>query len=67
LRERGIALRFQPVTNERLNVVATIPGRDATERMLFVAHIDTVPIADWDGDTFPQRAPLASHTQGRAS
>src|SRR5215813_3387375 len=50
--EHRIATRFQQVTNERHNIMATVPGRDSAERLLFVAHMDTVPTTDWDGDPF---------------
>jgi acetylornithine deacetylase/succinyl-diaminopimelate desuccinylase-like protein len=50
--ERGIATRFQQVTNERRNIMATISGRDADLRLLFVAHMDTVPTTDWESDPF---------------
>lgn len=50
--ERGIATQFQQVDKDRRNVLAVVPGRDTAERLLFVAHMDTVPAIGWQRDPF---------------
>lgn len=48
---RGIRNEFQPVEPGRANVLASVPGREEA-RLLFEAHMDTVPALDWTRDPF---------------
>ncbi len=50
--DRGIATYFQDVEQDRRNVLAMVPGREPAERLLFVAHMDTVPALGWQRDPF---------------
>ena len=50
-RERKIGCRFQDVDGERRNVLASISGTE-DERLLFVAHMDTVPAYGWERSPF---------------
>jgi acetylornithine deacetylase/succinyl-diaminopimelate desuccinylase family protein len=45
-RERGIEFSFQDVEGERRNVLAWVPG-SGDDKLLFVAHMDTVPVQGW--------------------
>lgn len=42
--QRGIETRVQEVFPGRDNVIARIPGRDSTRRIVFEAHMDTVSV-----------------------
>ncbi|QEG39168.1 M20 family metallopeptidase [Roseimaritima ulvae] len=42
---RGIETWRQPVYQDRPNVIARIPGRDSSRRIVFEAHMDTVSVA----------------------
>lgn len=42
---RGIETWRQPVYPDRPNVIARIPGRDSSRRIVFEAHMDTVSVA----------------------
>jgi acetylornithine deacetylase len=50
--QHGIAHALQPVEEGRPNVLAWIPGRNSDVRLLFVAHLDTVPVDGWTRDPF---------------
>jgi acetylornithine deacetylase len=50
-RERNIDCHFQDVDGERRNVLASIAG-SGDERLLFVAHMDTVPAYGWTRNPF---------------
>lgn len=52
---RGIDTRLQPVLPGRDNVIATVPGRDRSRRVVFEAHMDTVSAA---GMTIPPFEPV---------
>ena len=49
---RGIETWRQSVFPERDNVIARIPGRDSSRRIIFEAHMDTVSVADMTIDPF---------------
>lgn len=49
--ERNIECRLQDVDGERRNVLASVPGT-GDDKLLFVAHLDTVPAHDWASDPF---------------
>ena len=49
----GIESRLEPVESGRFNLVACLPGRSRGNRLLFNAHLDTVPVgAGWTKDPF---------------
>ena len=50
-RERGIEFSFQDVEGERRNVLAWVPGT-SDKKLLFVAHMDTVPTKGWNRNPF---------------
>jgi acetylornithine deacetylase/succinyl-diaminopimelate desuccinylase family protein len=50
-RERKIDCQLQNVDGERRNVLASIAG-SGDERLLFVAHLDTVPARGWARNPF---------------
>lgn len=50
-RERNIEFAFQDVEGERRNILAWVPGT-SDEKLLFVAHMDTVPVKGWTRDPF---------------
>jgi acetylornithine deacetylase/succinyl-diaminopimelate desuccinylase family protein len=50
-RERNLEFKFQDVEGERRNILAWVPG-SSDERLLFVAHMDTVPVKGWQRDPF---------------
>jgi acetylornithine deacetylase len=43
----GLAHSLQIVAKDRPNVLAWVPGCDEEIRLLFVAHMDTVPVDGW--------------------
>lgn len=50
-RDRDLHFAFQDVEDERKNILAWVPGsRD--DKLLFVAHMDTVPVKGWKRDPF---------------
>ena len=51
---RGIAVRRQEVLPGRFNVVASLPGRNSSRRLIFEAHSDTAGV---DGMTIPPFEP----------
>ncbi|MEZ6133601.1 MAG: M20 family metallopeptidase [Pirellulaceae bacterium] len=44
--KRGVETRRQEVFPGRPNIIARIPGRDTSRRMIFEAHMDTVGVAN---------------------
>lgn len=56
-RERGIVTREQTVFPGRPNLIATLPGRNSSRRIVFEAHTDTAGIA---GMTIPPFVPVVS-------
>src|SRR5688572_5267481 len=42
-KSKGIAFELQDVKDGRSNFLASVPGRDRDRRIIFVAHMDTVP------------------------
>lgn len=50
--QRGIEVREQEVFPGRNNVIARIPGRDSSRRIVFEAHMDTVSIKGMTIDPF---------------
>ena len=52
--ERAIEVREEPVWPERPNVIARIPGRDPSRRVILEAHLDTVSV---QGMTIPPFEP----------
>ena len=50
-RERGVACHFQDVVGDRRNVMASVAG-SGDEKLLFVAHMDTVPANGWKRNPF---------------
>lgn len=53
-RTRGIATRLQEVLPERPNLIAVLPGRQSSRRVVFEAHVDTASIT---GMTIPPFEP----------
>lgn len=51
-KNRDLQSELQPVADGRANFLAWIPGRETEIRVLFVAHMDTVPIDKWETDPF---------------
>lgn len=49
--ERNIDCRLQEVDGDRRNVLASVSGQ-SDERLLFIAHLDTVPAHDWARNPF---------------
>jgi acetylornithine deacetylase len=45
----------QPIEGTGPNVLAWVPGREEAVRLLFVAHLDTVPVIGFVGDPFAAR------------
>jgi acetylornithine deacetylase len=52
---RNIAYELQPVADNRANFLATVPGRNPDQRVIFVAHMDTVPVHNWASDPYSGR------------
>lgn len=50
-RDRNLDVTFQDVEGERRNVLAWVPGT-SDEKLLFVAHMDTVPVEGWERNPF---------------
>lgn len=62
----GLAHRKEKVKDKRANVFAWVPGREPERKLLFVAHMDTVPVVGYKGDPFRgERA--GSRLYGRGS
>jgi acetylornithine deacetylase len=51
--DHGLEHHRKPVKDQRANVFASLPGTQADRKLLFVAHMDTVPVQkDYAGDPF---------------
>jgi acetylornithine deacetylase ArgE len=48
----GLDHEVQPVEGERANILAWVTGREADTRVLFEAHMDTMPAPGWTKDPF---------------
>jgi acetylornithine deacetylase/succinyl-diaminopimelate desuccinylase family protein len=64
-RGENIDCRFQDVEGDRRNVLASVPG-SSDERLLFVAHLDTVPAQGWQRNPF-ESILAGSRLYGRGS
>src|SRR4051794_16565795 len=53
-RTSGIATREQPVFPDRPNLIAVLPGRSSSRRVVFEAHVDTASVS---GMTIPPFEP----------
>ncbi|MGX9576385.1 M20 family metallopeptidase [Mesorhizobium sp. f-mel] len=51
-KERNMPYELQEVTDGRSNFLTWVPGQEPERRILFIAHMDTVPIDKWDSDPF---------------
>ncbi|RWQ13506.1 ArgE/DapE family deacylase [Mesorhizobium sp.] len=51
-RERNLPYEIQEVTDGRSNFLTWVPGHDPDKRVLFIAHMDTVPVDKWESDPF---------------
>ncbi|OBP75099.1 acetylornithine deacetylase [Mesorhizobium loti] len=51
-RERNLPYEYQEVTDGRSNFFTWVPGQDPTKRVLFISHMDTVPVDNWTVDPF---------------
>ncbi|MER8563371.1 M20 family metallopeptidase [Mesorhizobium sp. M0578] len=59
-KERNLQYELQHVVDGRANFLTSVPGRDPDRRVLFIAHMDTVPTDNWASDPF-----LAVQKDGR--
>ncbi|MER8899638.1 M20 family metallopeptidase [Mesorhizobium sp. M0676] len=50
--ERNLPFEFQAVADGRSNFLTWVPGENPDRRILFIAHMDTVPIDKWESDPF---------------
>jgi acetylornithine deacetylase len=53
--EHGLDHAIQLVEGCGPNVLAWVPGREDAIRLLFVAHLDTVPVVGFEGEPFAAR------------
>ncbi|MER9445955.1 hypothetical protein NKI79_32615 [Mesorhizobium sp. M0340] len=51
-RERNLPYEYQEVTDGRSNFFTWVPGQDSSKRVLFISHMDRVPVDDWEADPF---------------
>lgn len=51
-KERALPYELQQVTDGRSNLLTWVPGDDPEKRILFIAHMDTVPVDKWASDPF---------------
>ncbi|WP_292387984.1 M20 family metallopeptidase [Mesorhizobium sp.] len=51
-RDRNLPYELQHVVDGRSNFLTWISGKDPSRRLLFVAHMDTVPTDNWASDPF---------------
>lgn len=51
-KERNLPYEFQEVADGRSNFLTWVPGKNPDKRVLFIAHMDTVPIDKWESDPF---------------
>jgi acetylornithine deacetylase len=49
---QNIAYELQSVATGRANFLASVQGRDRDRRIIFVAHMDTVPVDRWASDPY---------------
>ncbi|RWP16104.1 MAG: M20 family peptidase [Mesorhizobium sp.] len=65
-RDRNLPYELQHVVDGRSNFLTWISGKDPSRRLLFVAHMDTVPTDNWASDPF---SPELKHNRlyGRGS
>lgn len=64
-RDQNLQFKFQDVEGERRNILAWVPG-SGDEKLLFVAHMDTVPVKGWKRDPF-EPLTLDNKLYGRGS
>ncbi len=46
LESAGLDILKVPVTEERVNILARLPGRNSDEGIIFTGHMDVVPVSD---------------------
>lgn len=51
-RQRNLPYELQEVVDGRANILTWVPGQDPDKRILFLAHMDTVPVTKWEGNPF---------------
>ncbi|AYG64113.1 M20 family metallopeptidase [Rhizobium jaguaris] len=51
-KDNNLAYELQHVVEGRSNFLTWVPGKDPDRRVLFVAHMDTVPTDNWASDPF---------------
>ncbi|RWF88240.1 MAG: M20 family peptidase [Mesorhizobium sp.] len=51
-RERNLPFEYQEVTDGRANFFTWVPGQEPDRRVLFISHMDTVPVDNWEADPF---------------
>lgn len=51
-KSHNMAYEMQPVMAGRSNFLASVPGRNPDQRIIFVAHMDTVPVHRWESDPY---------------
>ncbi|THK35192.1 M20 family peptidase [Ensifer sp. MPMI2T] len=51
-KDRNLPYELQHVAEGRSNLLTWVPGKDPNRRLLFVAHMDTVPTDNWASDPF---------------
>ncbi|MER9445639.1 M20 family metallopeptidase [Mesorhizobium sp. M0340] len=51
-RERNLPYEVQHVVDGRSNLLTWVQGQDSNKRILFLAHMDTVPTGEWDSNPF---------------
>lgn len=51
-RERQLPFEYQEVADGRSNFFTWVPGQDPSKRILFISHMDTVPVDNWETDPF---------------
>ncbi|ASY61102.1 M20 family metallopeptidase [Sinorhizobium sp. CCBAU 05631] len=51
-KDRNLPYELQHVAEGRSNLLTWVPGKDLNRRLLFVAHMDTVPTDNWASDPF---------------
>ncbi|RAZ84791.1 M20 family peptidase [Mesorhizobium hawassense] len=51
-RARNLPFEYQEVTGGRSNFFTWVTGKDPAKRVLFISHMDTVPVDNWEADPF---------------
>ena len=60
---RGLPVETAEVLPGRRNVMLTLPGRDPAQELIFICHMDTVPVgAGWRETPFGRRSGTAAST-----